>query len=363
MDLQNVNDLAIPEGEVRSIQDKNNMKLWGKLTYATTYLGNTIQDGTPSTSTPIAVQNVSGVQNIIVYGGNLFNKNGSILNDQYLRNDGTISSPQSGWAITDYISINSNTDYTMSGISSGFGNNPSRCYYDVNKTFISGKKHSSATTKFTDKSPIGACYMRESIRSIDVNTIQIEEGQSISPYESFQSANYSIDLGNIELCKIGNYQDYIYKSGSDWYVYKACGKVVLDGSSDEDWAVANSGTANFFYRYRYINYSTQGLSAISNNFTWASIVNSTTNPGFMLINTNQARFRPDFSELSIDDWKVWLSTHNTTVYYPLATATDTQITDATLVGQLDAIHQFLTRYGYSATVSGNLPLIIDKTNL
>jgi hypothetical protein len=35
--------------------------------------------------------------------------------------------------------------------------------------------------------------------------------------------------------------------------------------------------------------------------------------------------------------KTWLSTNNTTVYYALATPTDTKITDSTLIGQLDAL--------------------------
>lgn len=42
---------------------------------------------------------------------------------------------------------------------------------------------------------------------------------------------------------------------------------------------------------------------------------------------------------------------------------NTKITDNTLISQLNTVHQFLTRYGYNSIVSGNLPLIISKTNL
>ena len=47
-------------------------------------------------------------------------------------------------------------------------------------------------------------------------------------------------------------------------------------------------------------------------------------------------FKTDIAD-STTAWKTWLDSHNTILYYPLATPTDTKITDATLVGQLNAI--------------------------
>ena len=40
---------------------------------------------------------------------------------------------------------------------------------------------------------------------------------------------------------------------------------------------------------------------------------------------------------SADDFKTWLSNNNVFVYYPVATSTTTQITDATLISQLEAL--------------------------
>jgi hypothetical protein len=37
------------------------------------------------------------------------------------------------------------------------------------------------------------------------------------------------------------------------------------------------------------------------------------------------------------NWEAWLGSNNTTAYYALATPTDTRITDAMLVGQLEAL--------------------------
>ena len=59
----------------------------------------------------------------------------------------------------------------------------------------------------------------------------------------------------------------------------------------------------------------------------------------------------------------WLATKLPVVYGALKYTTDTQITNTTLISQLNAVHEWLTRYGYNATVTGSLPIIISKTNL
>ena len=78
--------------------------------------------------------------------------------------------------------------------------------------------------------------------------IQVVTGDNtiiVSNSDNTQSQSYHVSLGNIELCKIGNYQDYIFKNTQDsphydntlikdaWYLNKQIGKVVLDGS--ENW--------------------------------------------------------------------------------------------------------------------------------
>ena len=71
--------------------------------------------------------------------------------------------------------------------------------------------------------------------------LQLEKNSSATAYESYHSNSYTIDLGSIELCKVGNYQDYIYQVNGEWYIHKATKKVTLTGS--EVWE--NSGTNIF----------------------------------------------------------------------------------------------------------------------
>jgi hypothetical protein len=49
-------------------------------------------------------------------------------------------------------------------------------------------------------------------------------------YEPYINKSYPIYLGDIELCKIETYQDYIYKDNGVWYLHKEIGKVVLNGT-------------------------------------------------------------------------------------------------------------------------------------
>lgn len=189
--------------------------------------------------------------------------------------------------------------------------------------------------------------------------LMLEQGSTATAYELYQSHSYTINLGSLELCKIGAYQDYIYKSGEDWYVHKATDGFVANGS--EDWARNGSDRQD-------LSVANIARGSASNNpvmsSRYASRFSTSVNNSVFSSGALDALCVYDTIHASTTEgWKTWLASNNTTFYYALATPTDTKITDATLVGQLNAVHELLTRYGYNATVSGNLPIIISKTNL
>lgn len=112
-----------------------------------------------------------------------------------------------------------------------------------------------------------------------------------------QSQSLTVDLGSIELCKIGSYQDYIYKSGGDWYVHKEIGKIAS---------------------YNGESITTDYISTTGQLSTGA------------------------------------------TVYYVLTSTTNTQITDNTLIGQLEAVLGADTYDGQtviSGSASGEPPVL------
>lgn len=189
-----------------------------------------------------------------------------------------------------------------------------------------------------------------------INTSVNITGLSIQFEKGSTATTYSPYFTPIELCKIGTYQDYIYKSGDDWYVHKETGKVVLDGS--ENW---NALGSNQCYRTSVADAiqisSVSNLSpVISNNYsseTPYDVYYGNVNYGVSLDNTGSyIRIRnKDCADNTA--FKTWLASNPTAVYYALATATDTKITNSALVAQLDAIvSAYLPRGAVNISLTG-----------
>lgn len=173
--------------------------------------------------------------------------------------------------------------------------------------------------------------------SASIKELQLEVGPAATDYQPFAGMDtYTIDLGATELCKIGTYQDYIYKSGDDWYVHKEIGKYIQNTG-----LTLNTQTAE------YIQGLTPSLSVAPSlpRDTFADMVIcdkliSATQNYMGISGTNlysQIRLTVPISFASnISEMSALLS--NMKIYYVLASATDTQITDNTLIGQLDALN-------------------------
>ena len=263
-------------------------------------------------------------------GTNIFDKN-STQNDGFFLQENGATNPNASWSYSDYIPCSPNTTYTTSLVGT-MGAGASRCYYNASKVLISGVKHNSANP-FTDTTPSGAVYMRESYPTGSIDSVQIEVGSQATPYAPYTTYAY-------ELAKIGTYQDYIYKSGDKWYKHAEIGKVVLDGS--ETWAISgNTNLCRTDIPDALVVASSGVIApAVSDYFTassWANLSNGTVDYGLaMYYSAGRIALRnKNFTTES--DYTTWLSTHNTTVYYALATPTDTEITDSELIGQLEAL--------------------------
>ena len=99
---------------------------------------------------------------------------------------------------------------------------------------------------------------------------------------------------------------------------------------------------NNYLQYSSTTWVKNCFGITNNNVFWLYIENGTT---------------------SLADLRTWLSTHNTIVYYVLATATDTQITNTTLINQLEALedaNSYDTQTNITQT-NADLPFIITAT--
>ena len=268
-----------------------------------------------------------------------------ILKNKDLKKDTGQVRDTTGWYVSDWIAIKPNTAYTSSNISSN-----TKCWYDKNKTFISYANATTAT------SPANAKYLRVNgtLASIESNpNLMIEEGESQTTYEPYTS---------IELCKIGTYQDRIYKSNGNWYLHKEIGKAILDGT--ENWKMTNGGTQNWYYianitskLLAIILTSPFSQSFLSNQYVNADITNNNTTTGFNLYSaTTITNIRIRYgTEDTIENFKNNLATNNLIVYAPLQTPTETQITDTTLISQLNAL--------YNATIYSTTHINTETSNL
>ena len=162
-----------------------------------------------------------------------------------------------------------------------------------------------------------------------LNSIQVTKGST---------AQYITDTP-IELCKIGTYQDYIYKENDKWYLHKEIGKVVFDGS--ENWEFSAIGVYRIASVYpSNVALRTEPPFAYSNYYKYAyysaNITTLIQNGEMSWNGSKYPVFRNDSCEYA-SKFKTWLSTHNAEVYYVLATPTDTEITDTTLLEQLESL--------------------------
>lgn len=200
------------------------------------------------------------------------------------------------------------------------------------------------------------------ILSIDINAtdMQIEKGSTATDYQPYYHADYPINLGSLELCKIGDYQDYFYKENGNWYKHGAVNKVVLNGSEAYNYTNSQPTDTNLKSITHNLLSRLLGLNPIKTNyFKYEGAHGVITNAKYECCWVNSGTHQIGFitKQTSVDNFKTWLSTHNTAVYYVLQTPTSTQITDETLIAQLEVI------YNHLALVKGTNHITITPSDL
>lgn len=314
----------------------------------------------PNPQYPQDVRTVTGEQTVTVTGKNLFDKNNTNDSPCYVNSSGVLTN--GGPNISVYIPCEPNTAYTVS--KSNTGTNNRFCVFDtetkptVGVSVISavgtrvGADNSASYTITTGANAhyIGVFYRASATTPSEAElkgTIQIEKGSTATAYTPYYKQTLPLNLGAIELCKLSTYQDYIYKDGDDWKVHKATQKVTLDGS--EEWRYYNTVCQLYFITdYAVSNNipycgafkgvsNVAGLSNVADNTCCFTNVSGQTTPRFYV------RYSEKFTSAnSIADY---LTSNPTSLYYALATATDTIITDTNLIAQLEAIRTALLENG------------------
>lgn len=240
------------------------------------------------------------------------------------------------FSTSDYIEIKPNTAYIFSMAQVGSPYYGNVCQYDENKTFVGDRDYIGPTaTSFGFTSRADAKYVRISDRTTIFGTsLMLEQGSTVTGYESY--------FAQLELAKIGTYQDYIWNDDGTWKIHKEIGKYVFDSTNLSGWGVYGTGTASYFYYYQAIINVLYGQnnSMLSNYESQKVIGTTNTVNGFSIVQGSAGgllRLRSG-TEIPIADWKNKISATPMLVYYALATPTDTEITDSELIEQLNRIY-------------------------
>lgn len=149
-----------------------------------------------------------------------------------------------------------------------------------------------------------------------IKNIQVEKSSSSSTYEQYQCKTIPIPLNNNFIGGISTYKDQLLidKDGH-CYLNKKIGKVVLDGS-ETGWNIQSRGSG-VYRAYKTID-NIKSLSnrneVLSNYFKYAG---QSETVGNIYAYDTTIYLYTDLT--STNDFKTWLSTHNTEVYYVLAT--------------------------------------------
>lgn len=307
----------------------------------------------PNPDYPQAVQTVTG-ENILTIsdgtntqsyevnlGKNLFDKDNANIFNGYLGSSGIVEAAN---ARAVYIPVVAGQTYTFSRANSTSQVNDPYYAFIANEPVGGGQylegRHAVGQhdLTFTGTAPAGSKYLifyfawnpsAETLATI-LSTYQIELGS--------QATSYAAYFTPIELCKIGDYQDSIYKSGGKWYVRKAVNKTTLTGS-----LYWGSDAVGRYYTNTILDYAGSNNIPFSSHFVGYTNVSSMGNVPARTVAFNQDNATPRFYIGNYGIWansdalKTWLNSNLPTVYYVLATPTDTEITNEALIAQLDNV--------------------------
>lgn len=340
----------------------------------------------PSPDYPQPINTVTGLQTVTVGGRSLELNLGKNLFDGDIEQggfngNGVNISATNRVRSKNFVSVKPGTTYTIKvgDFSSSIGAMCSVAvsYYadaDYSTTRLGNEAWTDAgdSDGFTFITPTGCNFVRfllaigatagaaNTITPSDVGDIQLEAGPTSTPYSAY--------FDPVELCKIGDFQDSIFKSGGNWYVKKAVSKIVLDGSS----GTVSRPSANRFNvdgvlsgdhhrmagAVAYLSTQYEPLGETSDNAEFNTLASDKSYAfNFATGAGNNIRFK-DVRYDAVADFLSWLTSNPVMLYYALATPTDTQITNSTLISQLNAI-EAAGRPSAVSAVSPNLPVVIS----
>lgn len=269
---------------------------------------------------------------------------------------------------SDFIPVEPNTTYTVSNHNSNiyqFGMG----LYKSDKTYDSDHKINNGSWNnfpyiFTTQND--TYYVKIAFKNANNTTLSPTGDYKIMLSKGLLANAYTpYGTTPIELCKIGDYQDYFYKSGSKWYLHKEIGKVVLDGSESWTKSRTTEEVDKFFTKTSYETKSE--LYDVENKCSHFTYKKNTSTIGRWTLGQSNNLLSlffcfSSYGTTTVEQFEEWLSNNKPICYIALPTATNTEITDTTLISQLEAIYNAPLYEQTNITQTNNdLPMVLDIT--
>ena len=329
----------------------------------------------PNPEYPQPIKVVTGEQNIEIKNKNLLkllNINSTfsgvqvtVNSDKSITLNGTCTSNYAINIITNWsLSLENGKTYTLSGCPDLGGKDTlSLELYSKSPTnqYVTDVGEGKTFTLTADRTY--RCYIAIKSGQTYDNVIlypMVEEGSTATEYEPYQSQNYPLSLGNIELARINDYKDCIFKNelGSkyynadleedSWYVGKQIKKLIFDGTQKiHSISVAKTQTT----RVTYQSFAKKSVAQvlISNRFDGYNnkYNGDSTSIAFNVDNGDNTDLWFRILKTTIGTTKEeinqWLSENNIVVYFPIVTSYE-KITDTTLIQQLENMNNNARSY-------------------
>lgn len=188
------------------------------------------------------------------------------------------------------------------------------------------------------------------------NTITVSKGT--------QRQTYPISFPeNFELCKIGDYADEIVFQDNKWYKNKRINKIILDGS--ESW-IAGATFANAYYTRAKVSDAIPIITSDTNIYVYCDKYARTYRNNVLNLNyacalsNNRSLFIKNINANNATELQNILAENNAIVYYPLESPVLEEITDTTLITQLNNIYNIQLYQGtnnINTTTSNEKPIL------
>lgn len=378
----------------------------------------TNQTLSPNPEYPQDLITVSGEQGIVVSGKNLFDKDNAEIRAGYFSGAGIISgdttSPYANKDKWFFIPCAPSTTYTITKpatatLSSnrfriGTASDVPRNGDQLSNLWNAGDGTSTSVKTYTTAANAkylcvfyGTGSTTDDVMPDVLNGVQIEVGSSASAYEAYSSETYTIDLGDISLAEIPSgdgYSDRIYRDATGWRLHKEVGSMTKDAevyaingsssganetSSDGAFSIDESPWGSSYYANTLgaaVYSSNLGVYDDSQAIATNVAANSMTDGTFVQRDgTNDRTYFRNTAFTGKTGAEVRATmlakSGGTKIWYPLSSASDTPLSDPSLISQLEnirlhtGINSFLLKndsglgsmciggyeYGWSGTIS------------